>query len=255
MSKTLPTLVNTRIITRSNQPQLEDLKQGALLLIDKPLKWTSFDIVNKLRSSIKYSCGIKKIKVGHAGTLDPMASGLLIVCVGKYTKIIDHLINHSKTYVASLKFGATTPSYDSELPEENIQMLDPLPLSEIERILPKFEGSILQIPPIYSAIKINGRPAHKVARKGQELEMKPRPVNIYSLKLNTYAYPYLDLHINCSKGTYIRSLAHDIGQATSHGAYLAGLRRTAIDQYIVEDALSIDEAVEWIDALPQQILD
>ncbi len=247
-----PSLDTNRIITNQNLLKVNNITDGVLILVDKPLGWTSFDVVNKIRSSIKYGIGIKKIKVGHAGTLDPMATGLLLVTVGKYTKLIESLTAYNKAYKGIVKLGATTPSYDSEADEENICSTDHINKQDIDQIIPLFRGEQLQMPPIFSAIKINGQTAHKLARKGKDVKLKAREINITHLDLLKFDNPLIELEVTCSKGTYIRSLAHDIGQKLGTGAYLYGLVRTKVEDYDLNDSLSIDGVIDWIDTLPEQ---
>ena len=207
---------------------------GQLLLIDKPLQWTSFDAVNKIRYTIRKEFSIKKIKVGHAGTLDPLATGLLIICTGKFTKQINDFMGMPKEYTGIIKLGATTPSYDletevdAEFPTQHIT--DEL----IEEAHHKFIGEIDQIPPVFSAIKKDGQKAYEAARAGEAIEMKSRKITIENLKLQRLNETDLAFKVNCSKGTYIRSLAFDIGKALNSGAHLTQLRRTKIGQYDVE---------------------
>ncbi len=217
-------------------PWIEKLQNGYVFLIDKPLDWTSFDVVKKLKWNIKRQLGIKKIKIGHAGTLDPRATGLLIVCAGKATKTISEIQNQSKVYTATLKLGAQTPSYDTETEEENIQSLNELKNESIHNILEKFKGEIWQKPPIFSAIKKEGKRAYEAARKGEVIELDARKITIYELELQKVDLPFVRLKVTCSKGTYIRSLAHDIGNELGVGAYLYALRRDAIGAYQLEDA-------------------
>jgi tRNA pseudouridine55 synthase len=235
------------IITRSYLPEDHDFLAGAMFLVDKPLEWTSFDVVNKLRYKLKHSIGVKKIKVGHSGTLDPLATGLLLICCGKYTKKLTELTVADKRYEGTMKLGATTASYDAELEEENIKPTDHITEELVEEVLPAYRGKIAQYPPIFSAIKKNGQALYKLARKGIEVRPDPREVEIFSLEVKNVELPYVKLDIHCGKGTYIRSLAHDIGQSLGVGAYLSQLRRTTIGPYNVSDALSIEEIVNYIE--------
>jgi tRNA pseudouridine55 synthase len=203
-------------------------------------------VVNKLRYAFTHSLKVKKFKVGHAGTLDPMATGLLLIAAGKYTKSIDNLSGKDKSYDAKIKLGAITASYDAEAEETNPMPLDKLTIDQLKKVIYSFKGEQNQKPPIYSAIKINGKAAHVVARKGGELEMKPRPIFIKEIEIKKIDLPYVLIHVECSKGTYIRSLAHDIGQVLGCGAYLASLHRTSIDKYMSSEALEVQEAVDWI---------
>lgn len=246
--KAIPTIIPDNIISKDNLPDEANFKEGLVLLIDKPLEWTSFDVVNKLRFSIKHKLGVKKFKVGHAGTLDPMATGLLIVCVGKYTKTIDHLTGQDKCYTTTLKLGATTPSYDAESEEDDTFPIDHISQELLDAKIKLFQGDIEQFPPMFSAIKIKGQKLYTLARKGITVERKARPIRINELKIVRFESPEVDLFIDCSKGTYIRSLGHDLGQAVDSGAYLTALRRTSIGAYQVDKALSIQECVDWINS-------
>ncbi len=226
-----------------------DFQSGAVMLIDKPLEWTSFDVVNKLRFKLKHGLGIKKIKVGHAGTLDPLATGLLIVCTGKLTKSIDEFQGMPKVYSGTIFIGKSTPTYDAEsIPDDSFPTAH---ISEnlIKEVSKKFLGDIEQMPPIYSAIKVNGTSAYSLARRGKDVELKPRNVNITQFDILDYVMPNLPFICACSKGTYIRSLAHDFGISLNSGAYLSSLRRDAIGPYRVENAMSLDEALEFIERM------
>lgn len=250
--KKLPELIESRIVTAKNKPSLSDLRRGALILINKPLEWTSFDVVNKIRSSIKYGLGIKKMKVGHAGTLDPMATGLLLVCVGKYTKIIEGLTSHIKSYEAIVKLGATTPTYDREADEENIVENLSITSEAFSKACHSFLGRSEQIPPIYSAIKINGQSAHKLARRGKDVQMKKRKITISEMEILDFSSPLGSINVTCTKGTYIRSLANDIGAQLGCGGYLYGLKRTFVDKFDLNDAIEMEEVISWIDTLPKE---
>lgn len=220
--------------------------EGEVLLFDKPLKWTSFDLVRKIRASIKRKYNIKKIKVGHAGTLDPLATGLLIICTGKMTKQINGLTGQDKEYIADIKLGATRASFDRETPIEQEFPIEHINKELIEEKLQLFLGEIDQIPPQYSAKKIDGNRAYKMARNGENPEMKVHRVTIYELEILSFDLPDLKLKIKCGKGTYIRSLAHDLGKALNSGAYLNDLRRTKIGDYSVDDALTVNNFREII---------
>ena len=224
-----------------NEFRLTSFKEGQILLFDKPLRWTSFDVVNKVRWLIKKQFGIKKIKVGHAGTLDPLASGLLILCTGKMTKNIEQLMGKEKTYRAKIYFGATTPSYDLEREIDATFPNDHINEAEILKVLPDFTGKIQQKPPIHSAIKKGGKKLYEYARNNEETEIPSREVVIHQLDILNFDHPYLELQITCSKGTYVRSLAYDLGKALNSGAYLAGLERTKIGEYSVQNAMSIPQ--------------
>lgn len=226
----------------------EELKQpfldGKILLIDKPLHWTSFDVIRKMRAMLQ----IKKI--GHAGTLDPLASGLLLVCTGKCTKEINQLMGQPKTYTGTITLGATTPTYDLES--------DPIPVTtdfagvieQLDQVRAEFTGEIMQRPPIFSAIKKDGIAAYELARRGTDIELEPRPITIYQIEFTRIALPELDFLVSCSTGTYIRSLAHDIGARLGCGGYLSALRRTKIGAYLVEDATNVEQLAS---GLAQQI--
>jgi tRNA pseudouridine55 synthase len=217
-----------------------DFITGEVLLFDKPLNWTSFDVVNKVRYSICQKLGIKKLKVGHAGTLDPKADGLVILCTGKATKNIDKIQAEEKEYIATLKLGATTPSFDLESEEDAIFETKHITLELIQEKIKDFLGEIDQIPPIFSAIKVNGKRAFKYARNGEELELKARKIKIHHIEIEKFESPELILKIQCGKGTYIRSLARDLGTELYSGAYLTGLRRTKIGDHRLEKAWNVE---------------
>jgi len=215
--------------------------EGEVLLFDKPYQWTSFDLVRKVRNMIKTKINVPKIKVGHAGTLDPLATGLMIVCTGKCTKQIDSYQSQEKEYIAGILIGKTTPSfdlekeYDKEYPTEHINK------ELVENILKTFLGDSDQIPPIFSAKFIDGKRAYEFARKGQEVEMKPSKINIRVIELLSYDMPEIKIRVCCSKGTYIRSLVRDIGERLNSGATMISLQRTAIGSYQLNNAISIEE--------------
>lgn len=215
-------------------------------MIDKPLKWTSFDVVNKIRYRIKKEFGIKKIKVGHAGTLDPLATGLLIICAGKKTKQINEFMGLPKTYTGTITLGATTPSYDLETAVDQEFPTNHITDELIYQSTAQFEGDIMQRPPNFSAIKKGGVKAYDAARKGEDIKLEPRPVHISSFKITAIRGKEVDFEVNCSKGTYIRSLAHDFGQALKSGAHLSALRRTAIGGFKVEKAFGVEEFVKTL---------
>lgn len=222
---------------------------GARLLVDKPTEWTSFDVVNKIRSSLKYNLGLKKLKVGHAGTLDPLATGLLIICTGKFTKKLADYQGLDKEYTGTIFLGATTPSYDHETEPDAHFPIDHITEESIEEVREKFIGELEQLPPIYSAIKVDGQPLYKKARKGEAVEVKPRNVKIFEFEITNIELPSIDFRVRCSKGTYIRSLAHDFGKALGSGAYLSKLRRTKIGKYKVDDAWNLENLVDSIETL------
>jgi len=216
-------------------------KEGEILLFDKPLNWTSFDLVRKVRATIKRHLDIKKIKVGHAGTLDPRATGLLIVCTGKKTKIIESIQGTDKEYIAGLYLGATTPSFDRETRVDKEYPNEHITQELIEEVLKGFIGVQEQIPPAFSAKKVDGQRAYKKARKGIDIEIKPSVIEIKELEILKFELPELIIRVKCGKGTYIRALARDIGTCLNSGAYLRSLRRTKIGEYSVEEAMSVDD--------------
>lgn len=217
----------------------EDFKNGQILLFDKPLEWTSFQLVNKIRWLIKKNCGIKKIKVGHAGTLDPLASGLLIICTGKFTKKIQELQGQEKEYTGTISLGATTPSYDLETDPDQYFPTNHITEEQLHKATSEFTGKIQQAPPVFSALKKEGKRLYEYARKGEEVNIPTREVEISKFDVDTASFPDVDFRVVCSKGTYIRSLAHDYGKALNSGAYLSALRRTRIGEYSVEKSFSI----------------
>ena len=222
----------------------EEYLDGAVLYIDKPLTWTSFDVVNKIRKSLRHHLGIQKIKVGHAGTLDPLASGLVIICTGKATKQIMQYQDMDKAYTAQVRLGATTPSFDLETDVDLTFPWEHITPEKIEQALVQLSGDQDQMPPIYSAKSVDGKRAYAMARKGKTVELKPQHVHISQLKLFSAKLPDLSLQIDCSKGTYIRSLARDLGTMLESGAHLTGLRRTRIGPYHVDQAISVENFIK-----------
>jgi len=218
----------------------EDFKEGQILLFDKPLGWTSFQVVNKVRWLIRKSCNIKKIKVGHAGTLDPLASGLLIICTGKLTKKIDELQGQEKEYTGTFTLGATTPSYDLETEINETFETSHISEEDIEGAALEFLGEIDQVPPVYSALKKDGKRYYDYARNGEELDIPSRKTTITEFEITGIRFPEIDFRVVCSKGTYIRSLANDFGKALGTGAYLSSLRRTKIGGFLVDEALDVE---------------
>ncbi|WP_124979198.1 tRNA pseudouridine(55) synthase TruB [Nonlabens xiamenensis] len=216
-------------------------QQGQVILIDKPLEWTSFQVVNKVRWLIRKAYGIKKIKVGHAGTLDPLASGLLILCTGKQTKNISTYQAQQKEYTGTIRLGATTPSYDLETQVDQEFALDDITEERVRETTQHFTGRILQKPPIFSAIKKDGKRLYELARAGEETEIQAREVVVHEFEITNFQLPDVHFKIRCSKGTYIRSIAHDFGQALNNGGHLTALRRTAIGDFKVEKAMEIAE--------------
>lgn len=215
----------------------ENVLEGHIFLLDKPLDWTSFQAVNKMKYKLKSEFKLpKKFKIGHAGTLDPRATGLLIVCTGKFTKKIPEIQDAPKEYWTEIKIGVQTESYDTEKPEILHQDISNVSEERVRAVLQKFVGEIDQKPPVFSAIKIDGKRAYNLARAGEEVEMKSRKTTIFYLNNIQIDFPFVSFTVGCSKGTYIRSLAHDIGQELGVGAYLTQLRRTKIGEYKIEDS-------------------
>lgn len=227
---------------------LDELREGQVFIINKPLGWTSFDVVKKIRYNIRQAHQLKKFKVGHAGTLDPKATGILVICVGKFTKKITEFQSGKKIYLATLKLGATTSSYDTEQPENQIFPTEHINLEKISKTLKKFEGEITQIPPAHSAIKVNGTRVYKLARAGEEVEIPPRKVKIHHIKIINFKMPYLEIEVMCEKGTYIRSLAHDIGLALDSGAYLTQLCRIQSGDFSLENSDNSPLDIEFFKA-------
>lgn len=226
--------------------QVNPYLNGQVLLIDKPLEWSSFQVVNKLRWLIRKEYRIKKIKVGHAGTLDPLASGLLIICTGKETKNISTYQAQEKEYTGTITLGATTPSYDLETEVDQNFSLDGITEELIKETTAQFTGEIQQKPPIFSAIKKDGKRLYELARKGETTEIKTRAVTISEFEITKIHLPKVDFRVVCSKGTYIRSLAFDFGNALKSGAHLSALRRTKIGDFSVDNALSVEEFIQQL---------
>ena len=223
-----------------------NFQTGEIILIDKELKWTSFDVVSKLRNSIKKKLDIKKIKVGHAGTLDPLATGLLIICTGKMTKNIANFSKLNKTYTGKITLGSTTPSYDLETKPNVHYPIEHIDENMIINTAKKFEGKIFQKPPIFSAVKKDGVRLYKLARKGMDVNIKKREIIINNFTINSINLPEIEFTVTCSKGTYIRSLANDFGKELNSGAHLSELRRTSIGDYLIEDSFKIMDFIRNI---------
>ncbi len=231
---------------------------GEVLYLDKPYGWTSFDVVKRVRGKLHTRLGIKKLKVGHAGTLDPLATGVLIVCTGKMTKQIDELQAHVKEYVAEVTLGATTPSFDLETEVDATYPTEHITRTMVEEVLQsQFVGSIKQVPPAYSAVKVDGHRAYKMARKGQEVELKAKELVIDEIELLDYSMPKITIRVVCSKGTYIRALARDIGQALGSGAHLTALRRTRVGDVRVDDCMQVPDMLALLEeaemVMPQEL--
>jgi tRNA pseudouridine55 synthase len=229
-------------------------REGEVLLVDKPLGWTSFDVVNKLRYKITdlYRPEFKRIKVGHAGTLDPLATGLLIVCTGQKTKQTDQYQQKEKTYTGTIELGKTTPSYDKETAPDQTYKTDHITEESIRRVAKKFIGKQMQHPPVFSARKIEGKRAYRYARNREEVKIEPREIEITSFEITAIHMPFINFKVTCSKGTYIRSLAHDFSKALNSGGYLTALRRTRIGEFSVADASSVETWVERIERMSDE---
>lgn len=233
-----------------NEQELRGLnfEEGYIAVLDKPLRWTSADVVRKIKFALR-KLGYRKIKVGHAGTLDPLATGILVVCIGRATKMVDALQAEQKEYVADVMLGATTPSFDLEHPIDQTYPWEHIDREAVLKALESLTGERLQTPPRYSAKKIEGTRAYELARAGEEVEMKRAAVNIYELELVEYALPRIRIRVRCSKGTYIRSLAQEIGQALQSGAHLTSLRRTRSGGFTVDKAWQLDDFLENLQQL------
>ena len=223
-----------------------NIKEGELILIDKELNWTSFDVVNKIRYAIKKKFDLKKIKVGHAGTLDPLATGLLIICCGKMTKSINNFSAMNKTYSGKITIGSTTPSYDLETKPNVHYPIDHINEKLILKTAKKFVGKIFQTPPMFSAIKKDGVRLYNLARQGKEIKIDKREVSIDSFEITSFNLPEISFNVTCSKGTYIRSLAHDFGKELNSGAHLSELRRIKIGDYSVKDSVKVMDFIRGI---------
>lgn len=229
-----------------------DFIEGEIIGLNKPLHWTSFAVVGKVRWLLCHKLGVKKLKVGHTGTLDPLATGVVVVCTGKKTKEIDALQQHVKEYVATLQLGATTPSYDLEKPIDRTYPTEHITRELIDEVLPRFRGEIWQTPPTFSAVKIDGKRAYEYARKGQEVEIKPKLLVIDELEVEDFDAEQMKLTIRvvCSKGTYIRALARDIGEALGTGAHLTALCRTRVGDIRLDDCMTVERFVDFIESTP-----
>lgn len=224
-----------------------DYLAGEVLHVAKPLNWTSFNLVSKVRWKLQKSLKIKKLKVGHAGTLDPLATGVMIICTGKATKQIETFQYQTKEYIATLELGATTPSFDLELPKDGVFPIEHITRELVDEVIPRFLGEIWQVPPAYSAVKVDGKRAYDYARDGQEVELKPKLLVIDEIEVLDFTLPVLKIRVVCSKGTYIRALARDIGLALSSGAHLIALERTRIGEVRLENCWQIEDLIEDIE--------
>ncbi|MFQ9316183.1 tRNA pseudouridine(55) synthase TruB [uncultured Dysgonomonas sp.] len=226
-----------------------DFISGEVLYINKPLNWTSFTLVRKLRNKLCRKLGIKKLKVGHAGTLDPLATGVMIVCTGKKTKLIESFQYQTKEYIATIKIGETTPSFDLETAVDGVFPVEHITQELVEAKLKDFIGEIEQVPPTYSACKVDGKRAYEFAREGQDVELKPKLLVIDEIQLLDYSFPEIRVRVVCSKGTYIRALARDIGVALGSGAHLTALERTRIGEVTLDQCIEGSQIEEFVDAL------
>lgn len=226
-----------------------DFISGEVLYINKPLNWTSFTLVRKLRNKLCRKLGIKKLKVGHAGTLDPLATGVMIVCTGKKTKLIESFQYQTKEYIATIKLGETTPSFDLETAVDGVFPVEHITQELVEVKLKDFIGEIEQVPPTYSACKVDGKRAYEFAREGQDVELKPKLLVIDEIQLLDYSFPEIRVRVVCSKGTYIRALARDIGVALGSGAHLTALERTRIGEVTLDQCIEGSQIEEFVDAL------
>ncbi|NDV47584.1 tRNA pseudouridine(55) synthase TruB [Paludibacter sp. 221] len=224
-----------------------DFIEGEVLYVDKPLEWTSFKVVNRIRGKIQKAFNIKKLKVGHAGTLDPLATGVMILCTGKATKKIESFQYQTKEYVATLKLGATTPSFDMEHEEDATFPTNHITRELIDTVIPRFTGEIWQVPPVYSAVKVDGKRAYNYAREGQDVELKPKLLVIDEIEVLDFSLPVLKIRVVCSKGTYIRALARDIGKALNSGAYLTALARTRIGEKHLNECWQVNDLMDFLD--------
>jgi tRNA pseudouridine55 synthase len=225
---------------------LMDFVAGETILVDKPLGWTSFDVVNKIRWNLKQALGVKNIKVGHAGTLDPLASGLLILCTGKHTKTIDSIMVGEKTYTGTILLGKTTPSYDLETEYDAEYPVGHITKEAMDAAVRQLTGNIMQVPPIYSAKQVDGKRAYDLARAGKTVELKANAIEVEKFSIDTSRFPEIDFEITCSKGTYIRSIANDFGEMLNSGGTLIRLRRTKSGTFDVEKAFTVDALLEMI---------
>lgn len=231
----------------NDQQKQNPFSEGMFVVVDKPLKWTSFDIVNKFRYLLCRRLGIKKLKVGHAGTLDPLATGVVVVCTGKFTKRIDEVQRQEKVYTATVRLGATTPSFDLESEADATYPTEHITQELVEEALARFVGEINQVPPTFSAVRKDGKRAYEYARKGHDIELDTKRIVVYSIELLRYELPDIDIKVTCGKGTYIRALARDIGAALGSGGHLTALRRERVGTFTIEEAITVEEFSEFIE--------
>lgn len=232
---------------KSHEVPQNIFSDGTFVVVDKPLKWTSFDVVNKFRWLLCKKLGVKRLKVGHAGTLDPLATGVVVLCTGRYTKRIEEVQKLPKEYTATLKLGATTPSFDLESEEDATFSTEHITREKVEEVLKQFEGVIPQVPPIFSAVKVAGSRAYELARKGEGVELQAKEVRIDRIELLEYSLPYIRIRVVCGKGTYIRALARDIGRSLECGAYLTTLRRESVGEFRASEGIGVEQFEEYIE--------
>jgi len=232
-----------------------DFLAGEVLYFDKPLGWTSFDLVNRFRYKLSRKLNVKKIKVGHAGTLDPLATGVMIICTGKATKRIEEFQYQDKEYIATIKLGETTPSFDLETEVDQTYPTEHITRETVEEVLKQFIGTIEQIPPAFSACKVNGKRAYEIARKGREVNLKPKTLVIDEIELLDYQLPEIKVRVVCSKGTYIRALARDIGSALHSGGHLTGLQRTRVGEATLEKCMQPEQIDEFLNGIEIELKD
>jgi len=232
-----------------------DFTLGEVLFVDKPLYWTSFTLVGRVRWAISHYTGTKKVKVGHAGTLDPLATGVMIICTGKATKKITELQSGTKEYEATLYLGAVTPSFDMEHPVSGYFPTEHITESLVVETLKSFEGEQQQVPPLFSAVKVDGKRAYKIARSGADAEIEPKQITIYSIELLEYSMPYIKIRVSCSKGTYIRALARDIGEKLGSGAYITSLRRTRVGDVTIDKCLTFKQFKQMLGQSDDDLLE
>ena len=232
---------------KSHEVPQNIFSEGTFIVVDKPLGWTSFDVVNKFRWLLCRRLGVKRLKVGHAGTLDPLATGVVVLCTGRFTKRIEEVQKLPKVYTATLKLGATTPSFDMESEEDATFSTEHITREKVEAVLKQYEGLIPQVPPIFSAVKVAGSRAYELARKGEGVELQAKEVRIDRIELLEYSLPFIQIKVECGKGTYIRALARDIGASLGCGAYLTALRRESVGAFRASEGIGVEQMEEYIE--------
>ena len=232
---------------KSHEVPQNIFSEGTFIVVDKPLGWTSFDVVNKFRWLLCRRLGVKRLKVGHAGTLDPLATGVVVLCTGRFTKRIEEVQKLPKVYTATLKLGATTPSFDMESEEDATFSTEHITREKVEAVLKQYEGLIPQVPPIFSAVKVAGSRAYELARKGEGVELQAKEVRIDRIELLEYSLPFIQIRVECGKGTYIRALARDIGASLGCGAYLTALRRESVGAFRASEGIGVEQMEEYIE--------